>query len=155
MTIQLADQSHIPGLIHLLKQVGQVHHDIRPDIFPAGTQKYDEAQLAALLTDETHPVFVALKGSTVVGHCFCQICPYPASRCSVPHTELYIDDLCVDEDHRSMGIATALYRHVQAFAAENGIQHITLSVWQGNDSALRFYEKMGMTPRKITMEVKL
>ena len=155
MDIRLADSTHIPDLIRLLKQVGQVHHDIRPDIFPAGTQKYDEEQLAALLTDENRPIFVALDGDAVAGYCFCQICPCPADTCSVAHTELYIDDLCVDENCRGQGIATALYRHVTDYARQEGIRDITLNVWCGNDSALRFYEKMGMTPRKIMMEQTL
>ena len=111
--------------------------------------------VAALLTDENRPIFVALDGDAVAGYCFCQICPCPAATCSVAHTELYIDDLCVDENCRGQGIATALYRHVTDYARQAGIRDITLNVWCGNDSALRFYEKMGMTPRKIMMEQTL
>jgi len=155
MTIQLATQTHIPGLIHLLRQVGQVHHHIRPDIFPAATQKYDEDQLSALLQDKNRPVFVALEGNAVTGYCFCQLESIPQTACSVPRKELYIDDLCVDEACRGQGIATALYRHVQTFAADKDVQHITLNVWCGNENALRFYERMGMKPRKIVMEQKL
>jgi len=33
MLIRFAQNKDIPGMIDLLKQVGQVHHDIRPDIF--------------------------------------------------------------------------------------------------------------------------
>ena len=154
MDIRLADSTHTPGLISLLKQVGQVHHDIRPDIFPAGTQKYDENQLEALLADENCPIFVALENNAVVGHCFCQIDSVAAGRSSCPRTELYIHDLCVDEHCRCKGIATALYRYVVEYAAEKGCQCITLNVWSGNDNALRFYEKMGMKPRKIVMEQK-
>lgn len=155
MDIRLADSAHIPGLIRLLKQVGQVHHDIRPDIFPAGTQKYDENQLMELLKDVRRPIFVALDGCAVAGYCFCQLEIIPQTDCSVAHTELYIDDLCVDESCRGQGIATALYRHVTDYARQAGIRDITLNVWYGNESALRFYEKMGMKPRKIMMEQKL
>ena len=155
MDIQLANQSHIPALIRLLQQVGQVHHDIRPDIFPAGTLKYDETQLLEVLADESCPIFVALEDGAVTGYCFCQICDCPAGTCSVAHKELYIDDLCVDENCRNRGIATALYRHVTDYARRSGIRDITLNVWCGNDNALRFYEKMGMTPRKIVMEQRL
>jgi ribosomal protein S18 acetylase RimI-like enzyme len=40
-------------------------------------------------------------------------------------------------------------------AKMNGFQFITLNVWEGNDSAMRFYEKMGMKPRKVCMELPL
>ena len=36
-----------------------------------------------------------------------------------------------------------------------GCAAVTLNVWEGNDAARRFYEKMGMTPRSATMELSL
>ena len=36
-----------------------------------------------------------------------------------------------------------------------GCSAVTLNVWEGNDAARRFYEKMGMTPRSATMELSL
>ena len=155
MTIQLADSSHIPGIIGLLRQVGGVHHEIRPDIFPAGTQKYDEAALEALLKDASRPIFVAAEGDKVLGYCFCVHREFAAGRCSTGRQELYIDDLCVDESCRGRGVATALYAHVTAYAKDRGCEFITLNVWCGNEIAMGFYEKMGLTPRHITMEMKL
>lgn len=155
MDIQLANQTHIPALIHLLKQVGQVHHDIRPDIFPAGTQKYDENQLLEVLADKDRPIFVALKDNAVTGYCFCKIKRHEENACSVPRTEVYIDDLCVDEICRGQGIAAALYRYALEYAQHLGAHSLTLNVWCGNESAMRFYEKMGMKPRNIMMETKL
>jgi ribosomal protein S18 acetylase RimI-like enzyme len=32
---------------------------------------------------------------------------------------------------------------------------VTLNVWEGNDSARAFYDKMGFTVRKTVMEKKL
>ena len=69
--------------------------------------------------------------------------------------ELYIDDLCVDESCRGQGIAKALYRHVSDYAKTVGCGFITLNVWNGNDTAMKFYENAGLTPRSITMEMKL
>ena len=69
--------------------------------------------------------------------------------------ELYIDDLCVDEAARGKGVATCLIAHVRMHAKMHGFQFITLNVWEGNDSAMRFYEKMGMKPRKIFMDLHL
>ena len=39
MEIRLAQTGEIPGMIDLLRQVGQVHHEIRPDLFRSGAQK--------------------------------------------------------------------------------------------------------------------
>jgi ribosomal protein S18 acetylase RimI-like enzyme len=155
MNIRKAHNGDIPGLIALLLQVGQVHHELRPDIFRPATQKYDEAALSAILADEGRPVFVAMDGAFVAGYCFCISREYKDSGVSTNRRELYIDDLCVDENRRGQGIASALYRHVRDYAKNSGCSFITLKVWCGNEKAMHFYEKMGMRPRNITMEASL
>ena len=155
MTIRQAESCHIPGLIRLLYQVGDVHHRIRPDIFRAGAIKYTEQDLEELLMDENRPIFVALEGETVLGYSFCQIETYRDSTVLTDRLEIYIDDLCVEETCRGQGIAKALYTHVCTWAREMGCAFVTLNVWCGNDGAMKYYEAMGLTPGKIFMEVKL
>ena len=155
MTIYQANSSHIPGLIRLLHQVGDVHHRIRPDLFRSGAIKYTETDLEALLAEESSPVFVAEEGGSVLGYCFCQLREYRESTVLTDRKEIYIDDLCVEEACRGRGIARALYGYVTDWAREIGCTYVTLNVWQGNENAMRFYEKMGMRQRSITMETKL
>ena len=155
MTIVRAENRHIPELIRLLYQVGGVHHDIRPDLFRSGAIKYTEADLEALLAEESSPVFVAEEGGSVLGYCFCQLREYRGSTVLTDRKEIYIDDLCVEEACRGRGIARALYGYVTDWAKEIGCTYVTLNVWQGNENAMKFYEKMGMRQRSITMETKL
>ena len=155
MIIRRAQSRDIPGMIELLYQVGGVHHEIRPDIFRAGCLKYDEAALEELLKDEGKPIFVADRDGFVAGYCFCQNRAYAGSTALTDRKEVYIDDLCVHESCRGQGIARALYAHVCDYAKQTGCSFVTLNVWSGNDGAQKFYEKMGMTPRSITMETKL
>ena len=155
MEICKAESCHIPGMLRLLGQVGQVHHEIRPDIFRSGALKYDAAALAELLRDENRPIFVAQEAGQVLGYCFCVIRDYRGSGVLTDRVEVYIDDLCVEEACRGQGIATALYRHTAAWARQQGCSHISLNVWCGNDGAMAFYEAIGMRPRSITMEQSL
>lgn len=155
MTIVRAENRHIPGLIRLLYQVGGVHHHIRPDLFRSGAIKYTEKDLEILLADENCPVFVAEEAGEVLGYCFCQIREYRDSTVLTDRKEIYIDDLCVEEACRGRGIARALYGYVTDWAKDIGCGYVTLNVWQGNDSARKFYEKMGMHTRSTTMETKL
>ena len=155
MEIRRAEVRDIPGLIALLQQVGDVHHTIRPDIFRVGAQKYDKVALELLLQDENMPIFVADDGGFVAGYCFCQIRSYEGSSVLTDRKELYIDDLCVDENRRGQHIGSVLYDHAVHFAKEIGCEFLTLNVWCGNDNAMRFYEKMGMKPQKIGMETIL
>lgn len=155
MVIRNAMAQDIPGILNLLKQVGKVHSDIRPDIFPAGALKYDASALLTLLGDASRPIFIADVDGVVAGYCFCVHKVIEDSALSVGRQELYIDDLCVDENHRRMGLAKVLYDHTLAYAKKTGCNMVTLHVWNGNDGAIHFYEQMGMTPRYIMMEAPL
>ena len=155
MTIRFAETRDIPGMIELLKQVGQVHHDIRPDLFRDGAQKYSPADLEALLLDPARPILIADMDGKVAGYCFCILQVTEGNPVLCDRKVLYIDDLCVDEGRRGTGIATALYARTLEFARELGCHSVTLNVWCGNDSAMRFYEKCGMKPQKIGMEFTL
>ena len=155
MLIRKAVTSDIPDILRLLVQVCNVHQDFRPDIFKRDGAKYTKSDLTELLADVSRPVWCALEGEKFLGYCFCQWQEYRGSTVSTDRRELYIDDLCVDESCRGMGVATALYRFVCDTARAEGCDFITLNVWCGNDAALGFYENMGLRPRKITMEMAL
>lgn len=155
MEIRLANTSDIPGIIALLRQVGQVHHDIRPDLFREGAQKYSPSDLEDLLKDAARPIFVGVEDGRLLGYCFCileQVKDNPVLR---DVKSLYIDDLCVDETIRGKHVGTGLYDHVCGYARSIGCSSVTLNVWCGNDSAMHFYESRGMKPRKIYMETTL
>ena len=154
MEIRFAEKRDIPGMIDLLQQVGEVHHQIRPDLFRSGAQKYNEADLEQLLKDKERPIFIADVDGQVAGYAFCMVQVTENNPVLRDRKVVYIDDLCVDESHRRQGIAKKLYDHVLAFARELGCQAVTLNVWYGND-ALAFYEKCGMKFQKIGMEVIL
>ena len=151
MTIRLAEPKDIPRIIDLLRQVGQVHHALRPDLFRSGAQKYDEAALQELLKDPTRPIFAAIVEGTLMGYCFCIHQITEGNPVLMDRKNLYIDDLCVDEACRGQGIAAALYAYALDYARKEGFDAITLNVWSGN-SAERFYQKMGLKPQKVGME---
>ena len=155
MTIRFAEKRDIPGMIDLLQQVGEVHHQIRPDLFRSGAQKYADADLQALLADPDRPILIADVDGFVAGYAFCIQQETKDNPVLCDRKVLYIDDICVDEAMRGRGIATALYDRVVGFARELGCHSVTLNVWCGNDGAMKFYEKCGMKPQKIGMETIL
>ena len=154
MLIRPAETADIPDILRLLVQVCDVHAEIRPDIFKLGGVKYTEAEIPQILADESRPIWCAVEDDKFLGYCFCQWKEYRDSSVVTDRKELYIDDLCVDETARGLGVATALFRFVTDIAKAEGAKFITLNVWQGN-SAMNFYEKMGMKPRKVFMDLPL
>ena len=155
MEIRFAEVRDIPGMIDLLQQGGEVHHRIRPDLFRSGAQKYDEAALEALLKDPARPILAAVDEDRLLGYCFCILEEVKDDPVLCDTKSLYIDDLCVDETIRGKHVGSRLYDHVCAYAKSLGCKSVTLNVWCGNDSAMKFYESRGMRPRKIYMETQL
>ena len=152
--IRQANIVDIPRLIDLLHQVDMVHHRLRPDLFKPNTTKYSEQELETLLGDESKPIFVYDEGE-VLGYAFCQITQVKNDRLLQDRKSLYLDDLCVDEAARGRHIGSALFEFVRAYAEKLGCGAITLNVWEGNDAAMAFYRKLGMSVRKTCMEMMI
>ena len=155
MDIRFAQARDIPDMIELLRQVGEVHHQIRPDLFRAGAQKYDEAALEKLLADPNRPILAAVEKGALLGYAFCILQVTEGDPVLRDRKVMYIDDLCVDEIRRGQGVAGVLYRAVCDYARELDCDAVTLNVWCGNDRAMAFYEKCGLKPQKVGMEYVL
>ncbi len=156
MIIRRATERDMEGLNRLLQQVLMVHHKGRPDLFRGEGKKYTDEQLKGLIADDTTPIFVAVdEKNWMLGYAFCQYQIHENNNVLNDIRTLYIDDLCVDETVRGQHIGKALYEHVLAFAKEQGFYNVTLNVWSCNESAMRFYEKCGLKPQKVGMEIIL
>ncbi len=151
MTIRRATNADIPKLMDLLQQVLSVHHKVRADLFQAQGNKYTEEELKKLITDDNRPIFVyENEAGEVLGHMFTIV--QEASAPKVVQKTLFIDDLCVDEAARGQKIGEKLYQFALQYAKEIGCYNLTLNVWSANKSAVRFYERQGMTPQETRME---
>ena len=155
MEIRFAEKQDVGGILALLKQVGAVHHEGRPDLFRCGAQKYGASQVLAMLSSKDSPIFVAVEEEKVLGYCFCQMQSHPQDPVLCDVLSLYIDDLCVDENIRGKGVGKALYEAVCRYAKMRKCYNITLNVWACNESAMAFYEKMGLKTQKIGLETIL
>ena len=156
MFIRRAEIKDINRILELLSQVLELHAAIRPDYFIPGTTKYSHEELSMMLGEEDRRIFVAADDNdTVLGYAFCEIKEQPDRENMVKFRSVYIDDLCVDEKVRGMHIGQALFEHVRNEAKALGCYTVTLNVWEGNDSARAFYDRMGFKPLSTKMEVIL
>ena len=156
MNIRRAEQKDMPGINNLLRQVLMVHHNGRPDLFKPNAKKYTDEELKEIIGNDMSPIFVGVdENDEVLGYAFCQFIQHIDNNILTDIKTLYIDDLCVDEEKRGMHIGKQLYEYVLSFAKESGCYNVTLNVWSCNESAMKFYEKCGLVPQKVGMEVIL
>jgi ribosomal protein S18 acetylase RimI-like enzyme len=156
ITIRQAQPRDCGGVIRLLLQIAQLHHEGRPDLFKPGSKKYGQAEFDAMLMDEHRSVFVAEDGEgSVAGYCICELIEYKGHAVFKDHVTLYIDDLCVDEGLRGQRIGERLNDAVIAYAKQNGVYNIELNAWECNAGAIRFYERCGYKVQRRRMEMIL
>lgn len=154
--IRKAAIADIPQINSLLEQVLMVHYSIRPDLFKPNTKKYTDSELADIINDNSTPIFVWTDEQDLArGYAFCQLKSTFGQQNMQSFKSIYIDDICVDECWRGRHIASSLFEHVKSYARSIGCHNITLNVWEGNDPARAFYERMGMEIQKTTMETVL
>ena len=152
LNIRRAKESDLCAVNKLLYEVHKVHSDLRPDLFKAGSKKYTDTELIAILADPNRPIFVAEKDGQVFGYAFCIHQQAVNDNNLTDIKTLYIDDLCVDETARNSHIGRALYEYVLDYAKKHGYYNVTLNVWADNVNARKFYERLGLKVQKIGME---
>ncbi|MCL2771747.1 MAG: GNAT family N-acetyltransferase [Oscillospiraceae bacterium] len=149
----------IDRIIDLLKQIRKLHCDGRPDMFRYDLIKFDRDYLNEIMKSPEKPLFVAVDTSygdgAVVGYAICEIINYENHKVYNNFKSFYIDDICVDEKYRHSGIGTLLFEHCRKNATEQDCYCMDLNVWEFNQSAMKFYEKCGMSTRSRKMELIL
>ena len=156
MNIRRATLRDMAGINKLLNQVLMVHHNGRPDLFKANVKKYTDEELAQIISDDKKPIFVGTdERDEVLGYAFCVFQQHINNNILTDVMTLYIDDLCVDESCRGLGLGSKLMEAVSDYAKSISADSIELNVWGFNESAISFYEHMGYKVQKSTMEYKL
>ena len=151
--VRRAVKEDIPRILELLVQVDMVHHVGRPDLFKGPATKYDAKELEEILSDEKTPVFVCEdEEGWGAGHALCMHKQVLGDSVLTDVKTLYIDDICVDEKARGLGVGRKLYQAVLDYAKKESFYNVTLNVWSCNPTAMKFYEAMGLTPQKVCME---
>ncbi len=152
MNIRLATEKDVDRLQDLLFDVQNLHAEGRPDVFIKNSRKYTHQKVREIIACPSSPVFVGEIEGVVMAYAFCEIQDQTGTNNLKNLKTLYLDDLCVDEKYRGKGYGKEIYAFVRDYAKKQGCYHLTLNVWRLNQSAVRFYERLGMQILKSTME---
>lgn len=138
----------------LMAQVHGLHVQGRPDLYIDVEHIYPIDEFTKMVENDDMITVLAEneKDGAVVGIC---IVSMRAKTGMVKRRTAYMEDLCVDENYRGRGIGKGLFLYVKDMAQKMGAERLDLMVWDFNENARRFYEKMGMTPQRYIYEMKL
>lgn len=115
-------------------------------VFGEDSEPLPEEYLTRLLGSGSFWAIAALDGADVVGGLTAHTLPMTRS----PHSELFIYDLAVREDHQRQGIATRLVDELRVAAAERGIHEVFVPADNEDQGALEFYRAQGAAASPVT-----
>lgn len=152
--IRIADINDRERLTELFMQLHRHHVEIKPEVFRMPEREWFSERIAGILNDDGQTVLVHDNGGMLDGYAVVKIMDVNTEE-KIPRRMCYIDCLAVAEDCRRTGVGTELFKAVKAFGKERGCTSVQLGVTACNTGAVSFYEKMGLVPRTIQMEMKI
>ncbi len=121
------------------------HHQLCPEHFKTAEEIEQEKSIARYLDLPECIVFVAIEGNKVLGFIsghFCEL----ISTVSKPVEMGSIDELYVLPEKRHTGIGEKLFRKLEQTFDDYAVQQIFVEVWDFNQDAIGFYNKVGFNP---------
>lgn len=154
MVIRFIEEQDMIEARKLLLEVHQLHYENRPDIYKDTTEITQE-YFSNLCREENTFTMVADEDGKIIGLCMGTLRKSPQTPIVKTRTTVLLDAIAVRQDYRGKGLGKRLYLEAQSYAREHGAESIELMAWAFNQSAIDFYQHMGMTVRSVTYEQRL
>lgn len=143
----LEDQAY---LLNLEQKVVEAERPFNSAIKSEGAVYYD---LTSLLTDDVSRVVVAEANGHIIGTGYAQI---RESKKSLQHCKhSYLGFMYVEPEYRGLGINKLIMDELMDWSKEQGVYDFYLDVYDGNDAAIRAYEKVGFSKSLVEMKINL
>lgn len=144
VTIRRATADDYLPLCDLFDELDALHRDHLPRLFqkPAGPVR-EEEYYRGLLADENVGLFVAEAEGRPVGFLHAVVRDAPPIPVFVPRRYALIDGIAVKAEFQHRGIGRMLMNAVHEWAGARGAIDIELNVYEFNQAAIAFYERLG------------
>ena len=157
ISVRKATAEDYNSLGELFDEIDGLHRDNLPQLFqkPGGTAREQDYYLG-LVTDENVALFVSEAGGKLVGFVHAILREPPAFPVFVPRRYAIVDGIVVKSGFQNQGIGKILMDKMQDWAIARGATSIELNVYEFNETAISFYERLGYQTlsRKMSKEVK-
>jgi ribosomal protein S18 acetylase RimI-like enzyme len=158
ISVRKATSDDYNTLCELFDEIDALHRDNLPRIFqkPSGPVREQDYYLE-LIADEKVGLLVAEVGEKLVGFVHAIVKDTPAIPVFVPRRYAIVDGIVVKSGFQNQGIGSILMDKVQDWATAKGATSIELNVYEFNETAIFFYERLGYRPlsRKMSKELKM
>jgi len=140
----------------LFYEINELHRLALPGTFqqPAG-KIIDQEYFLSLLKDEQVAIFFAESEGRAAGFVFVLIRETPSNPLLVPRRYAVLDTLVVRLAFQRTGVGRALMHEAEDWAASQKVHVVELNVYEFNQGAQAFYERLGYATYSRKMSKKL
>jgi ribosomal protein S18 acetylase RimI-like enzyme len=157
INVRKATAKDYNSLCELFNEIDTLHRDNLPYIFqkPNGAAREKDYYLG-LIADENVALLVAEAGGNLVGFVHAIVRDTPAFPVFVPQRYVIVDGIVVKLGFQNHGTGKVLMDKMQEWAIARGATSIELNVYEFNETAISFYERLGYQTfsRKMSKELK-
>jgi ribosomal protein S18 acetylase RimI-like enzyme len=154
--IRKATVNDYDNLCELFNEVDTLHRVNLPHIFqkPNGAAREKDYYLG-LVADENIGLFVVEMDEKLIGFVHVLVRDTPVFPIIISQHHAVIDGIAVKSDFQNHGIGKMLMEKAQEWAMTNGAVFIELNVYEFNQNAISFYERLGYQISSRRMRKKI
>lgn len=154
--VRPAGDGDYQGLNAVFAEADELHRRSLPRIFRQDrAPDFDRGYFASLRENPDAALLLAEYNRQCAGFIILTLRNAPDTPVHVPRRYAVVDFLAVRHTYRRQGIGRALMAAGQQSAEEHGASAIELNVWEFNQEALTFYERLGYTTASRKMWLSL
>ena len=156
ITVWQVVRGDIDAIVALYSQADELHFQALPFIFhPPADPQQNHRYIENLLNEQDAGLFVAELAGKIVGALHVELHNSPQISIFLPRRFAVVANLVVEKDLHRSGIGLALMEYTHDWAIKKGVSEVELNVWEFNQGAIAFYEKLGYTTASRRMWKKL
>ncbi len=154
ITIRLATLADYDGFARVARETQEHHVALLPEVFRSVEVAVPREYYAGMVTGGESCILLAERAGVIVGYATLRM-RHATLDILVPRTVGHIDNFGVSEPARGMGVGRLLFEASCERAKAMGASSLDLDCWEANQSAMRFYEAMGMrvSRRWLTLDL--
>ncbi|TYS77507.1 GNAT family N-acetyltransferase [Rossellomorea aquimaris] len=137
------------------KEVHDLHVLARPDRYKPTEHTLDMGYYKGLIMNDDAGVFVIDLYDEIIAFTFLRKNETPDRETIVKKEYVFIEDFGVTEKYKEKGLGKQLFTKAVEFTKDTGAKSLELGVWEFNDTAIQFYEAMGMKTQARKMEIRV
>lgn len=156
LDIRTADSSDVKALVRLNRQVQSLHAALYPNDFKANVDDDELSEFILATMDQyDNKVAIAEIEDRAVGYIWFEVRNSPETVLTFARRIVFLQQICVEADHRRHRIGAALLQHMEHFATQDFADEIVLGTWSSNEVAQAFFRSCGYEAFTLFMRKQL